>query len=148
MPNPPYPLNPQPLRKSWIEQHPYAKIALGLLLLFVLMGSFIVILFTIILSSFHGSEVYQQAIARARTDPQVVQELGEPVRPGWLILGELKTSNDTGKADLQIPISGPRGKAQIRAIAEKSEGVWRFSCLQVVVGGKDPIDLLKSSPPG
>lgn len=36
-----------------------------------------------------------------------------------------------GHADLEIPISGPNGKATLYATARKSAGVWTFEVLQV-----------------
>ncbi len=48
----------------------------------------------------------------------------------------------SGQADIAIPISGPKGKATIYAVATKSGGKWTYSKLTVqVVGGGDEIDL-------
>ena len=149
MPNPPYPLHPEPMQKSWLERHPRSKIPLGCLILVLLFGAFFGILFTVITASFRSSDVYKQALAKAGANPQVRQALGEPIQQKGFMTGQLNVNGSTGDADLSIPIRGPRGKATVRAVAKKSGGVWRFSWLQVCVEGQDGgcIDLLSIQPP-
>ena len=147
MPTPPYPLHPEPTKKSWLEQHPLWKIPLGcltLVLLFVVFGAIAV---TIVVTSFRSSEVYHQAWARTTQNSQVRAQIGEPIKAAWFISGQLNVSGSSGNADLSIPISGPRGRGIIRAIARKN-GVWRFSCLEVDIDGQpEKIDLLSIQPP-
>ena len=148
MTTPPYPLQPQPLRRSWIEQHPNWKIPLGCLTLFLLIAVFVLCLMAVITSAFRSSDVYKQAVAKAGENQQVRNLIGEPVKPAWLISGQLNVSGSTGNANLSIPISGPRGKGTIRAVAFKNAGVWRFTVLQVNVEGQsESIDLLSVQPP-
>ncbi|HTS38494.1 MAG TPA: cytochrome c oxidase assembly factor Coa1 family protein [Candidatus Solibacter sp.] len=149
MPNPPYPLHPEPMQKNWLERNPRWKIPLGCLILFFLLGVFVAVLFTVITASFRSSDVYKQAMAKAAASPQVRQTLGEPIRQKGFMTGELHINGSTGDADLSIPIRGPRGKATVRAVAKKSDGVWRFSWLQVCAEGQDSgcIDLLSIQPP-
>jgi hypothetical protein len=147
MPNPPYPLQPEPMRKSWLDQHPRSKIPLGCLTLLVLIGMFVGLLMTVITTSFRSSDVYKQAMAVAAANEQVRAQIGDPIKADWLIAGELKVNGDRGSANLSIPVSGSRGRGTIRAVASKSNGVWHFICLQVVVQGHRPaIDLLPSVP--
>jgi hypothetical protein len=53
------------MQRSWLEQHPRWKIPLGGLTLLFLIGIFASTLITIITMSFHGSDVYKQALAKA-----------------------------------------------------------------------------------
>lgn len=148
MSTPPYPLHPEPMKKSWIEQNPYWKIPLGCLTLVFLLGLFFAIVMTIVTTSFRNSDVYKQALAQAASNSQVRDLIGEPLKPAWLISGQLNVSGSTGNANLLIPISGPRGKGAIRAVANKTGGVWRFTYLQVSVDGQPAsIDLLSIQPP-
>ena len=148
MPTPPYPLHPEPMKKSWVERNPLWKIPLGVLVIMLLIVAFGIIVFSIVTLSFHHSDVYQQAIVRAIQDPQVRDALGEPIKVGWFSSGELNVNGNTGNADLSIPISGPNGKGAIRAVAAKADGVWHFTALQVtVVGRQSVIDLLSVQPP-
>jgi hypothetical protein len=103
---------------------------------------------TIVTTSFHNSEPYKQAVAKASADTQVREAIGEPIRPAWLVSGQLNVTGSTGSANLLIPISGSRGKGSIRAVASKSGGVWRFTDLRVNIAGRsDSIDLLSIHPP-
>ena len=148
MSTPPYPLHPEPMKKSWLEQHPHWKIPLGCLTLLLLIGVFATILTTIITTSFHRSDVYKQAMTKAAENSQVRQEIGEPIRSAWLVSGQLNVTGSTGNANLSIPIFGPRGKGAIRAVAYKSGDVWRFTYLQVNVEGQPAgIDLVSVQPP-
>jgi hypothetical protein len=131
------------VRKGWLERNPLWKIPLGCLTLLFLIGIFVVVLMTIISASFRSSDVYKQAMAEAAGNEQVRAQIGEPIKADWLISGELKVSNDSGTANLSIPISGSRGRGTVRAVASRSGGVWRFSRLQVVVASqRSVIDLL------
>jgi hypothetical protein len=136
------------MKKTWLERRPLWKIPLGCLTLFLLMGIFATVLITIITTSFHNSEVYKQAMARAAENSQVSDALGKPLRSAWFISGQLNVNGSTGNANLSIPISGPLGKGAIRAVAYKTGGVWRFTYLQVNVDGRPAsIDLLSIQPP-
>ena len=136
------------MQKSWLERHPHWMIPLGFLTLLVLIVLFGGAVMTIVTTMFRNSDVYREAMIRAAADPQVRERMGEPIQAAWLISGDLHVSGSTGGANLSIPISGPRGKGVIRAVASKAGGVWRFNYLQVnVVGRSEPIDLLSVQPP-
>ena len=93
-----------------------------------------------------SSDVYTTAMQRMRADPQVVAALGTPIEPGWYLTGNMSTSGTSGKADLQIPISGPKGEGDLYIAAKKSAGQWTYSTLVVTVDGRSaPIDLLPAS---
>jgi len=148
MSTPPYPLRPQPMKKSWLEQNPSWKIPLGFLTLIFLIALFFAIVITVVTASFRSSDVCKQALAQATSNSQVRELIGEPLKPARLISGQLNVSGSTGNANLSIPISGPRGKGTIRAVANKTGGIWRFTCLQVSVDGQPTsIDLLSIQPP-
>ena len=145
---PPYPLHPEPIERSWLERHAHWKIPLGCMILLLLIGIFGGGLLAIVMTSFHRSDVYKQAVERASRNPQVREHLGEPVRASWFSTGRLSVNGDSGKADLRIPLAGPRGRGSVRAIATKSAGVWSFTYLQVSVEGKSEcIDLLSVQVP-
>jgi hypothetical protein len=145
---PPYSLHPEPIKRSWIEQNPLWKIPLGCLTLILMIGVCGLVVMTIVMGSFHNSDVYKQALAQAEANLQIREQIGEPMKPGWLISGQLNVTGSTGNANLSIPISGPRGSGRIRAVAYKSGEIWRFTCLQVDVSGRsETIDLLSVQPP-
>lgn len=136
------------MKRSWLERHPLWKIPVGCLILFVLLAGFAIAVMTVITSSFRHSDVYKQAMAQAATNPQVREKIGEPIKPDWLISGELHVNGNSGSANMIIPISGPQGRARIHAVAQKIGGVWRFTCLRVDLANQAAdIDLLTSQPP-
>ncbi len=89
-----------------------------------------------------NSDVVQGAVARAERDPQVVAALGTPLEVGWLPIGSIKTSNDSGHANFTLTVSGPRRSGEMIVEAVRSEGVWRYRRLFVTVGDRR-IDVLR-----
>ena len=147
MSTPPYPLHPEPLKRSWIERHPLWKIPLGFATLMLLIGGFAVGTGTIVVASYRHSDVYKQAMARAIENPAVQEQIGKPIEAAWFISGSLHINGSSGNADFSIPISGPRANGSVRVIAFKRGGVWRFTYLQVnVAGQRSCIDLLADQP--
>jgi hypothetical protein len=148
MSTPSYPLRPEPMRRGWLEQHPRWKVPAGCLILILLIAGFATVVLTAITTSFHNSEVYKQATAKATENSQVRAALGEPIQFAWIVSGQLNVNGSTGSANLAIPISGPKSRGTIHAVAYKSGGVWRFTQLDVSVAGNTAsIDLLSAQPP-
>ena len=114
------------------------------MLLLVFAGSIIVIVF----SAMKSTDVYKEALARAKTDPAVIEALGSPIRDGVLVSGTSSVNGASGESNLAIPISGPKGKGTIYVSASKSLGRWIYSGLVVEVSGThDRIDLLQTAAP-
>ena len=112
-------------------------------LLFV--GSILVIVF----STLKSTDVYKEALDRAKADPAVIEALGSPIRDGFLMSGNTNVNGASGESNLAIPISGPKGKGTIYVSANKSLGQWNYSGLVVEVAQThERIDLLqKPAPP-
>ena len=93
-----------------------------------------------------SSDVYQQALAKTRSNPAVVRELGEPIEAGLRISGSINVNNDSGNADVRIPVSGPKKSGAIYATAIKKQGKWDFTVLEVEIEGETKrINLLAPS---
>ena len=82
-------------------------------------------------SNIKESEAYTEAIAIAQQDPRVIEVLGEPIEPGFFLSGSVNFSGSTGEADIQIPLSGPKGSATLYVVAHRSAGEWEFERLEV-----------------
>jgi len=89
------------------------------------------------------SEVYKMAMRRVQTDPRAAKAFGAPIESGWLVTGNIRISGSSGNADLQIPISGPKGKGTIYAAGVKSAGTWRLTSLKVRLPSNTLIDIVK-----
>lgn len=95
----------------------------------------------VVVAATRSSDVYQTAMTRAQSHPEVVERLGAPIEPGWLIQGRIEVDNRTGEADLSIPVHGPRGEATISVIAGKRGGIWRYEELVVRFDDGASVDL-------
>lgn len=135
-----------PAQPNWWSRNWKWFVPTGCLTLIVLFGLFITLIITVAMGSMKSSDAYKQAVARARANPTVVESLGTPIAEGYFVSGNVNVQNDRGNADLQIPISGPKGKAVIYAVAVKSAGQWEFSRLSVTIEGQPELDLLGSEP--
>jgi TonB family protein len=153
-PQPQYGSNfPQPpqqkgcLGRNWKWMLPVG--CLGLILLVVAFG---VGIFFFAMSAIKSSEVYQYALEKAKADPTVAEELGEPIKDGWLVQGSISTSGGTGNARFEIPITGPKRSGTIYVLASKDTAVngiddWVYSTLEVAVEGRaQRIQLIDKQP--
>ena len=82
-----------------------------------------------------SSDPYKEALERAKANEEVKGLLGEPIEAGFFVSGSIETSGASGKADLSIPISGPKGSATIYVTASKTAGKWEYSTLEVAKNG-------------
>jgi len=129
-------------RKGWWGRNWKWFVPVGCLGAILLFAGFIVLILAIVFGAIRSSDIYKEAVAEASANAQVAQALGTPIEPGWLVVGRFNVRNDSGSADLTIPISGPRGRAVIYVVATKTAGKWKFTTLLVTVKGSDKqIDL-------
>jgi hypothetical protein len=142
---PPLPATP---KSNWWKRNWKWFVPLGcftvVLLLLVFAGSILVVAF----SAMKSTDVYKEALARAKTHPAVIEALGSPIKDGVLVSGSSSVNGASGESNLAIPISGPKGKGTIYVSATKSLGRWNYSGLVVEVGQThERIDLLQRSAP-
>jgi hypothetical protein len=115
-----------------------------LILFVVFVGSVALIVF----SAMKSTDVYKDALARAKSNSAVIEALGSPIIEGFLVSGNTNVNGASGEANLSIPISGPNGKGTIYVAANKSLGRWNYSGLMVeVIKTHQRIDLLYSPIP-
>jgi Cytochrome oxidase complex assembly protein 1 len=128
-------------KRNWKWFVPLGCFTVALLFL-VFVGSILVIVF----SAIKSTDVYKEALARAKSDSAVIEALGSPINDGFLVSGNTNVNGASGESNLAIPISGPKGKGTIYASANKSLGQWNYSGLVVEVGQTHQrIDLLQKS---
>jgi hypothetical protein len=92
---------------------------------------FVAGLFASIERSFRSSTAYAMALNRAQASPCVARTLGQPVEAKGFISGNMNTANDSGEADLEIPIHGPKAGGSLHVEAQKTTGGWAISSLTV-----------------
>lgn len=96
------------------------------------------------MSAIKSSDVYKGALERARSNPEAVAALGEPIKDGWLVQGNVNFSGQSGTANLQIPVSGPKNSGMVRARAVYEGGAWMYEQLDLLVKSGERISLLDS----
>lgn len=145
----PMPAQPQ---RSWWSRNWKWVVPVGCLVLvlpLLALAGFIGGILAIVFGSIKSTDVCQQALALARSNPAVIEALGEPVEDGWLMSGNINTSGPSGSADVSIPLHGPKGKGTLYAVATKSAGRWEYETLEVEVRGRDErINLLEAERGG
>ena len=139
---------PAPPKPNWWKRNWKWFVPLGCftvtLLFLVFVGSVLVIVF----SAMKSTDVYREALARAKADPAVIEALGSPIKDGFLVSGNTNVNGASGESNLAILISGPKGKGTIYVSANKLLGQWNYSGLVVEVRQTHQrIDLLQKSVP-
>ena len=110
--------------------------------------AFIGLKVVIVFSAMKSTDVYREALARAKADPAVIEALGSPIKDGFLVSGNTNVNGAAGESNLAIPISGPKGKGTVYVSANKSLGQWNYSGLVVEVAQThERIDLLQRPAP-
>jgi hypothetical protein len=91
-----------------------------------------------------SSGAYSGAMARARSSQAVIEALGTPIKDGYFTNGTVSQNEQTERANLVIPVSGPKASATMVVIASRMDGKWHFQRLIVQLDetGKQ-IDLLE-----
>ena len=117
---------------------------LGCFSIAVLFVVFVGSVMLIVFSAVKSTDVYKDALARAKVHPSVIAILGSPINEGFLVSGNTNVNGASGEANLSIPISGPKGKGTIYVAANKSLGRWNYSGLIVEIAKTHQrIDLLQ-----
>jgi hypothetical protein len=143
----PPPIPSQPKRGWWARNWMWF-VPTGCFTLIVLFAVFVGSIVMIVFGAIKSTDVYKDALARAKAHPAVVEALGSPIKEGLLVSGNTNVNGASGEASLSIPISGPKGKGTIYVKAEKSLGRWNYSDLVVEIQKTgERIDLVRSPPP-
>lgn len=102
-------------------QRNWARAGLGV---FTLLIAFVALLALGLPGIMKNSGAYQDSMTILRADPVATAILGEPVKAGYWIMGEVKLVNTSGFANLSIPVSGPECAGRLISRATRENGVW------------------------
>ena len=124
--------------RTWLQKNTkwivLAAVGVGISLLALFIAAILLIVFT----AMSSSDVYREALGRAQADPVLIERLGTPIEAGFFTTGSIKTTGTSGRADLAIPIHGPRGEATVNVVAKKRGGVWIYESMRA-----GDVDLLR-----
>jgi TonB family protein len=103
------------------------------------------------MSAIKSSDVYKGALGVAQTHPAAVERLGEPIRDGWLVKGNVEFDGNGGRANFEVPVSGPKSSGTLYVRAVSPDGAWLYERLDLAAGG-ETVSLLDrnvvQAPPG
>ncbi len=117
-------------------------LAIGCGIIVVLGAAAVLALVVFVFSVIKRSDVYREAYTRASNDPRVVAALGTPIEKGWWVIGKVNIDDNTGTANIDFPISGPKGSARVHAAASRENDAWSYSTLVVRPAAGGEIDVL------
>jgi hypothetical protein len=144
----PAPSSTRPPPRNWWQRNWKWFVPTGCLTLIAMGVAFVALIVVAVFGAMKSSDAYKIAVTRAKNDERVVRAIGKPMSEGLFISGNTNVTGASGEADLAIPISGPKGKAKIYAVATKSAGEWVYSKLVVRVESTgETIDLNEESAP-
>ena len=130
----PFPPSPPPIRPpNWWQRNWKWFVPTGCVGLLILVVGFISLVGLVVMSAMKSSDAYKMAVTRAKADPRVAAALGEPISEGMFTSGNTNVNGGSGQADLSIPLSGPKAKGTLYAVATKTAGEWTYSTLAVKV---------------
>ena len=123
---------------SWMGRNWKWLVPLFSLLVVMCVGGTFVLITTVMKSS----DAYAGAMLRVRSNPTVIAALGTPIKDSFFFEGNISENNSSGSANLKIPISGPKRKANLYVTASRELGKWHFDSLIVrLAGTKQQIDI-------
>lgn len=135
-----------PQQPTWMQRHWKGLVVAIIGLVVAAFMALVLGIVGLVMWSIRQSDVYRMAMAKTRENPAVVHYLGTPIESGWLVSGSLQTENDSGAANLTIPIHGPRQKAKMYVDARKRMGEWTFNSLTVKTDDGDQIEVVRAKP--
>ena len=115
---------------------------IGCAVLIALFVAFCAVLVFVVFAAIKKSTVYEQALNRVRNDSRVVATLGQPIEPGFWVSGNVHVDSSKGTADFVFPVSGPKSKARVHAVAATQMQSWEFTTLDVTPEHGPPINVL------
>jgi cytochrome oxidase complex assembly protein 1 len=134
----------RPQAPSWFQRNWKWLAAVACVFMLAIVAGFVFAVMMFVLRLMQSSGSYTQALVRARQAPALLEKLGTPIDAGLLMSGNISEKDDTGIANLAIPLAGPKGEGTLHVRATKSSGVWTFSRLDVEMKAtKQRIDLLE-----
>ena len=106
--------------------------------------AFVLVIAGFVFGMLRNSDPAKMAIQRAEANPVVASRLGTPLKMGLFVSGIVNVNGASGHAEMQVPVTGPRGRGTIYLIANKSLGRWEFSALEIALkNNAERIDLLQ-----
>lgn len=112
----------------------------------VLLVALAAVLVLVVFGAIKRSDVYAEALRRVQNDPAVTVALGTPIEAGLYVTGNVNLNASGGHANFDFPVSGPKGKADVHAVATLNGPKWEYSELTVTPANGPVINLQPTQP--
>lgn len=112
-------------------------IAIVAVLFIVVIVGFVLLVVFGVQGALKSSNVYKTSVSEAQGDPHVAALLGAPVVQDGMLGGSMNTENDSGTADMTIPLKGSTAKGTLHVQAVKNGGMWTFTHIGVTKENDD-----------
>ena len=86
---------------------------------------------TIFVMKLMKGDAYQMSLSAISKNIEVVEIVGEPIRPSWFIMGNVSTSGPEGSASLEYSVEGPKGSGIVYVYATRKVGEWKLDTVVV-----------------
>ncbi|STE54731.1 cytochrome c oxidase assembly factor Coa1 family protein [Empedobacter falsenii] len=121
-------------KESWFKRNWKWVVPVGCL-------SFVILFFGLLIGgAFWGfskltsdSDVTKHAINIINQNPEVQQKLGADVKTNGVFTGNISITNDTGEANISVPIKGTKGSGTAIIVGEKEFDKWNYEKIAVQV---------------
>ena len=135
-------LIPQPSwwKRNWKWAVPVGGCFTLLLLVIALFGS----IFYGVTTMLEKSQPYEYALEKINGDEEIISILGSPIEQDGMMQGSINWNNGNGKADMKIPITGPKGSGILYINASSVDDTWEYHEIRVEITDNESIDLLES----
>jgi uncharacterized protein (DUF1684 family) len=97
----------------------------------VLVGGCLTAGIILIFGSLKNSDAYHKSLEAVRANKEVVDVLGAPIDPSFIVTGSIYVGNSGGHAQVSYDVMCPKGSATVYAVAEKKDGEWVFRSIEV-----------------
>ncbi|MEC5345311.1 cytochrome c oxidase assembly factor Coa1 family protein [Brenneria populi] len=124
-------IRPGTLKKSWLNRNWKWAIPVSIF-------SMVIAIFIGVMAILKGNVVYQDALARVKSDVRAIDKLGENISDGYFITGS--ASNEA--VDFKIPVSGEKSRGDIYIQAKNIAGQWVYHTLILNTERNEQVDIL------
>ena len=99
-----------------------------------------------VLIVFANLEPFDTIKQEARTNPQIAERTGTPVKVGWFVSGSVNQHNQSGNADVSVSVSGPLASGTLRMVSTRRNGVWQVRKMLLTLDGTGQAVALTPTP--
>jgi len=131
-----------PQKRGWWSRNWLWAAPVGCLTPVLLCGGCLFAVIGGAMGAMKSSDPFRDSLAAAQASPDVQEALGEPIEAGFLVQGRLNVDSASKLADLNYPVTGPKGSGTVYVSGEADAGgPWVYEEMRVRIDGGPEIDL-------